>query len=370
VDEMSHFEHDNETGGPVFEAHRPSGLSALCDPALDPFFWNQPRPGLTSAWHAHVPFAHWLVQELQPRIIVELGTYYGVSYSAFCEAVIHGRLATRCYAVDTWLGDEQAGYYGENVFQNFRQFHDLRYSGFSQLLRTTFDEALPYFAPGSVDLLHLDGLHTFEAANHDYHHWFPKLSSRAVVLFHDTNVREHGFEVWRLWEELRQTRPSFEFLHGYGLGVLVVGDAAPSSIVDLCTAAPETVALVRDRFAALGERHALRYEMVGGINGLRRAEEAERRFQAIEGSSTWRATKPLRRMGERFPSAARLLRRVAKLVFWTVTFQLFGRYRSWHQHRLLVRPGLSTTARTPLTPGRRPLARTIKLHRQMSRWFP
>jgi GT2 family glycosyltransferase len=63
----------------------------------------------------------------------------------------------------------------------------------------------------------------------------------------------------------------------------------------------------------------------------------ERRLQAIEGSSTWRATEPLRRAGERFPSAARLLRRAAKLAF--STFQLFGRYRSWYQNRLLVLRG-------------------------------
>jgi O-antigen biosynthesis protein len=97
-----------------------------------------------------------------------------------------------------------------------------------------------------------------------------------------------------------------------------------------------------------------------------KAQEAKRRLQAIEGSSTWRATEPLRRAGERFPSAARLLRRAVKLAFWTITFQLFDRYRSWHQPRLLVRslppsPGLSSTACTLRTAGRRPLGRDIKL---------
>jgi GT2 family glycosyltransferase/glycosyltransferase involved in cell wall biosynthesis len=98
----------------------------------------------------------------------------------------------------------------------------------------------------------------------------------------------------------------------------------------------------------------------------RRAQQADRRFQAIEESSTWRATKPLRSAVECFRSAARLLRRAAKLSFWAVPFQLFGRHRSWHQDRVLVRrlpssTGLSTTADTLLTPGRRLFGRDIKL---------
>jgi hypothetical protein len=51
-------------------------------------------------------------------------------------------LHTRCYAVDTWQGDEQAGFYGEEVFEQVRRHNDQAYGDFSQLLRMTFDEAL------------------------------------------------------------------------------------------------------------------------------------------------------------------------------------------------------------------------------------
>src|SRR6185437_5798850 len=74
--------------------------------------WRAERQA-RSAWIEHVPFAFWLVHVLRPRTIVELGTHTGVSYSAMCQSVRSLGLATSCFAVDTWRGDEHAGFYSE-----------------------------------------------------------------------------------------------------------------------------------------------------------------------------------------------------------------------------------------------------------------
>ena len=227
-------------------------VAALADPALDPLFWPMSRTGVPSAWITHVPFAHWLVAAQRPRSIVELGTHNGVSYSAFCEAVQRLGLDCRCLAVDTWRGDEHAGHYGEEVFASLSAFHAQRYAGFSELLRSTFDDALGYVPDGSVDLLHIDGLHTYEAVRHDWKSWHPKLAPGAVVLFHDTNVRERGFGVWRLYDELAAEHPNFEFLHGHGLG-LVAPQPGPV-IAALAALDGAGTAALRERFAILGER--------------------------------------------------------------------------------------------------------------------
>src|SRR5580698_2227487 len=117
-------------------------LRYLWTPDMKPLFWRPTRLGVSSAWYGHIPFAHWIVRAVKPRTLIELGTQNGVSYSAFCEAVVRNGFDTRCYAVDTWRGDEQAGYYGEEVYLDFRRFHDERYGAFSELLRCTFDDAL------------------------------------------------------------------------------------------------------------------------------------------------------------------------------------------------------------------------------------
>lgn len=176
-----------------------------------------------TAWLRHGPFAMWLVQAARPRKIVELGSHYGYSYFAFCQAVASAGLPTRCIAVDTWQGDVHSGRYSEEVYEAV-QAQNQPYEAFSTLLRKTFAEALADVEDGSVDLLHVDGRHFYDDVKEDYESWIPKLSDRAVVLFHDTEVRERGFGVWRYWEELAQAHQVVNFPYQHGLGVLFRGE--------------------------------------------------------------------------------------------------------------------------------------------------
>jgi GT2 family glycosyltransferase len=206
-------------------------VSERFDLASHTIILESPRRLTTaSAWTEHIPFAMLLVDIVCPGTIVELGTHAGDSYCAFCQAVESLGVQARCFAVDTWKGDPHAGEYGPEVLADLREHHDHQYGQFSSLIQATFDEAVGQFEDGSIDILHIDGYHTYEAVKHDFTTWLPKVSRRGVVLFHDTNVRTGGFGIWRFWAEVTQQYPHFEFAHGHGLGVLSVGIEEPPAL--------------------------------------------------------------------------------------------------------------------------------------------
>ena len=173
------------------------------------------------AWVGHTPFAYWLVAALKPKTLVELGTHGGGSYFSFCQSVIDNKLDTKTYAIDTWMGEKQAGFYSESLFKKVMDFNIEHFDNFSTLMKMTFDEALNEFDDNSVDLLHIDGFHSYEAVSNDFRTWYPKLSKEAIVLFHDTHEIKPGFGVHQFWDELKKEHREqcFEFKHSHGLGM-------------------------------------------------------------------------------------------------------------------------------------------------------
>jgi hypothetical protein len=243
---------------------------------------NPQRLSFPNSWLGHIPFAAWLVGITKPGIFVELGTHSGNSYLSFCQSVAESNLPTKCFAVDTWKGDEHASFYDPSVFVELSKYHDAKYGSFSRLLRMTFDEGLGHFNDGSIDLLHIDGLHTYEAVKHDFESWLPKVSERGVILFHDTNVREREFGVWRLWQELSGRYPSFEFEHSSGLGVLLVGPKVSNDLKAwvLEQNNPETRCLTKLLFERLAQNILQQYAEIESTSLPVAEPEAIRRENA------------------------------------------------------------------------------------------
>jgi GT2 family glycosyltransferase/SAM-dependent methyltransferase len=68
-------------------------------------------------------------------------------------------------------------------------------------------------------------------------------------------------------------------------------------------------------------------------HAVQAAASAELRLAAVEGSSVWKSTWPLRRLAGRTPRAAKLARRLAQLGWWTISLQLPQRLRWWRANR-------------------------------------
>jgi len=167
-----------------------------------------------SAWKGHLDFAYNLVKQINPNIVVDLGVDFGhstFSYSGSCNGTIYG--------IDWFEGDEHAGK---------RKTYDIVKDTYKFLLEKNileknniifvkgdFNEIAKVFDK-KIDLLHIDGLHTYEAVKNDFETWFPKLNDNGLILMHD--ICSFPESVGKFFNEIQL--PKFKFYHSAGLGVI------------------------------------------------------------------------------------------------------------------------------------------------------
>lgn len=191
---------------------------------------------LPSSWCGHTFFAYDLIRNIKPKKVVELGTHYGVSFFSMCQAVKDASLDTELHAVDTWEGDLHAkiGYNEKNkVFNTFKSEFEKNYSTLNiKLHRRFFDDAVNEFANGSIDVLHIDGFHTYEAVRHDFETWLPKMKKDGIILFHDIHEKKDDFGVYKLWSEIKEDYSTFEFYHWHGLGVVFLNNKTRDYLIE------------------------------------------------------------------------------------------------------------------------------------------
>jgi hypothetical protein len=143
----------------------------------------EPWVKVPSTWMENYGFGYDLIHFHRPKSLAELGVYCGGSYFVLCQAVKAAGLSTACHAIDTWEGDPQAGHFTGDVYETFCAHHREHFSGVSSILKMRFDEARERFGDGSIDLLHIDGFHTYEAVREDYEKWLPKVSPNGISFF-------------------------------------------------------------------------------------------------------------------------------------------------------------------------------------------
>jgi hypothetical protein len=178
----------------------------------------------SSAWLGHMNFACWIVELLKPDVIVDLGVDYGHSTFAFAAAK-QGTV----YGIDSFEGDIQAGI--KNTYDivhklNIKLIQDNLLLNNIHFIKGFFDDIYNTFNK-TIDILHIDGLHTLEAITNDYYKWITKTTDNAVILFHD--VVSYPDTVGKVFNEIQY--PKFYFTHSAGLGVVCKNKATLEQII-------------------------------------------------------------------------------------------------------------------------------------------
>jgi len=185
------------------------------------FEYEKIFPDIDWPWAGHKYFAYDLVRNIKPKIIVELGTHKGTSFFSMCQAVKDEKINTKLYAIDSWEGDKHAGFYNKTVLYEVKRIKSKYYKELKiELIKKYFDDAKTNFKNNSIDILHIDGLHTYEAVEHDFNNWIIKVKKNGIIMFHDIAEKKEDFGVYKLWDKLKTKYTSLEFYHSHGLGVI------------------------------------------------------------------------------------------------------------------------------------------------------
>jgi glycosyltransferase involved in cell wall biosynthesis len=234
-------------------------------------------------WLEHIPFAFWLVENLRPNTLIELGLGSGNSYCAFLQAVRTLGLATQCVGISPERG-EAVESTGRAALDELKAYHDPLYATFSTLVRGSLAEARVRFADESIDLLHVDVPTVDDAVAHDLYNWFPKMGSRGVILLHGIEAGEQHRGAQILWQVLASRYPTFAFVHARGLGVAYVGSEPLSGSLETLFQARDQseIADIRAYFSRLGTSVAERYALHQAKGEIaRRAAEANDRIAPV-----------------------------------------------------------------------------------------
>jgi hypothetical protein len=170
----------------------------------------------SSAWKGHLEFSMWLVNILNPKVVVELGVDY--AHSTFCLSSELDKNSV-IYGIDSFEGDSQSGF--RNTFEIVENMHlflldtKLLPNNNIKFIKGYFNDVNKNFNE-QIDLLHIDGLHDYDSVKNDFNLWFPKLSTNGVVIFHDTISFPN--DVGKFFNELDY--PKTNFIHSAGLGII------------------------------------------------------------------------------------------------------------------------------------------------------
>ncbi len=146
--------------------------------------------------------------------VVEIGIEYG--RSTMVAALIAKEVGFNLTSIDNWSGE-----YGKQAFEhvkNWKNEYNLDFNVWTANSSICYSE---YHYP--IELLFIDGDHSYKGVKDDCHNWIPKVTHNGLVLFHDYG-RDSLPDVYRAVNDYINisTRKLSLIDHVYTLGVFRV----------------------------------------------------------------------------------------------------------------------------------------------------
>lgn len=163
-----------------------------------------------NGWFDFKNFYNFIVENFDNATFVEIGTWKGKSLMYLAEKVKESGKNIKIIGIDTFEGSESTPTMGDNVeMQSISS--DYLYETYLKNIEplkdiiTTIrgDSRVVYkqFADQSIDVLFIDGDHSYEAVKKDIELWFPKVKIGGIISGHDY-TELYGYGVVKAVKEL------------------------------------------------------------------------------------------------------------------------------------------------------------------------
>jgi predicted O-methyltransferase YrrM/glycosyltransferase involved in cell wall biosynthesis len=182
--------------------------------SIDKLFLTNLDDTPTTAWMGHRNFAEWIVKQLNPEVIVDLGVDWG--YSTFSFAI--PRIG-KVYGIDNFSGDDFIGTVDSYPFVTMKR-DKLHLQDNIEFIKGDFNEVVKTWDK-KIDILHIDGSHHYEDVKKDFENWSKFVNDDGVILLHDTAIEDYDgkfYGVKKFFDEI--DLPKCTFTHSFGLGVI------------------------------------------------------------------------------------------------------------------------------------------------------
>lgn len=166
-------------------------------------FFKQIRPMQSQA---EIAWLYGQVVKRAPRVVVEIGTCHGGTLYLWCQAAAPEAMVI---SIDLPEGKYGGGYrscrapFYQAFCKPLQYMHLLRCDSHAAETVQLVNQRL---GGRPIDLLFIDGDHTYAGARKDFELYWPLVAPSGWVALHDIapQPKDPSIEVWRLWGEIKQ----------------------------------------------------------------------------------------------------------------------------------------------------------------------